>query len=70
MQINNVSNEYGRMLDLVLVRDSTEVSVSRHYAPVVREDLYHPALLIEICYYGNHSSTDNVNNVTYHRNTY
>ena len=49
-QINSITNNYGRMLDLILCSNNIEHFVTSHcQAALVKEDLYHPALEVTIC---------------------
>lgn len=43
-QYNNILNDQGRLLDLVL--SNTECEVMHDNAPLVREDVFHPALFV------------------------
>lgn len=45
-QYNSITNILGRLLDLVLT--NIECEVSRDYAPMIKEDLYHPALYLNL----------------------
>ena len=47
-QANNLLNYFGRLLDLVLVDDSLEISIRRSEPLIFPEDKYHPTLLISI----------------------
>lgn len=68
VQKNEVVNDRGRVLDVVLISEDLVSSVSRYSDPFVSEDAHHPSLLanIEIAY--SKVVNFNVNNNTYEYN--
>lgn len=50
IQFNDVKNERGRVLDLVLMQPNTQTVVERAADPLVRIDVLHPPLIINIRY--------------------
>lgn len=52
MQINNVSNSFGKFLDLVIVSDFTDVTITRAFGPELldQESGHHPAIILNFTY--------------------
>lgn len=47
-QVNRVTNDHGRILDVVLCSEGIASEVTRHPFPLVREDSHHPTLNISV----------------------